>query len=167
MCSRASCARGPRASARYAGNGVLPPASMMAEAPFAAMACPRRCARAASSAAREGKRRVISVVKRIFLPAARALAHLRPHFEHTPAALAAQHDAGAGLVTGDAPERVLRAARSHPVDGEQQVARLQSRLLSGAPHVQIVDEHSGLGEPPLPRLLVGEVLRNDADPATD
>jgi hypothetical protein len=59
-----------------------------------------------------------------FLPAARALAHLRPHFEHVPAALPAQHDAGTGLVAGDAPERVLRAARSHPVDGEQQVAGL-------------------------------------------
>src|SRR2546430_14914976 len=100
-------------------------------------------------------------------PAARALAHLRPQFEHAPAAQPAQHDAAAGLVAGDAPERILRAARSHPVDREQQVAGLQPRLLSGTAHVQIADEHSGLRQTPLLRLLVREILRNDADPAAD
>src|SRR5207248_10191008 len=45
-----------------AGSGVVPPESMMAEAPAAPIACRRRCSRAASSAARDAKRRVVSVV---------------------------------------------------------------------------------------------------------
>src|SRR2546430_7364773 len=42
------------------------------------------------------------------------------------------------------------------VDREQQVARLQPRLLSGTAHVQIADEHCGLRQTPLPRLLRSE-----------
>src|SRR6516162_2272643 len=107
---------------------------MMALGPGAAMASPRRSASAASSAARELKRRVVSVVmrnlpKRWASTAAWPLPHLRPHLEYPAATHAAQQHAGTRLPAGDAPEGVLRTMRRGPIDAEEEVTRLQSRML--------------------------------------
>ena len=68
-------------------------------------------------------------------------------------------------MTGDAAERVLRPARGYAVDREQQIARLKARALARAADIQVRDHNPALRKPELPRLLIAQILRHDADPA--
>src|SRR5262249_47135083 len=97
--------------------------------------------------------------------AARTLPHLCPHLENAPAAHAAQHYTRAGLSARDAAEGVLGAVRRGAIDSEQQIPRLQPRMLRGAAGVGIADEHGWLPEPELLCLLLGHILGHDANPA--
>src|SRR5215470_16860850 len=136
---------------------------MTACGPAAAIASASRPSSAASSAPRVSKRRVVRVVMILppcsFCPstAARTLPHLRPYLEDPAATHATQQHARAGLTAGDAPEGILRAVGWAPIDAEQQIARLQPRMLRGATDVEIADQHRRLPESELLCLLLRHI----------
>src|SRR5579863_9508352 len=94
----------------------------------------------------------------------RTLPDLRAYFE---GAQAAQEDGGAGLVAGDASERILGAVGSRAIDLGEQVPGLQARLLGRTADIEVADHDARLRQSQLARLIVREVLRDDADPAAD
>ena len=91
--------------------------------------------------------------------------HARPAQRERDSQRAFEHRAR--FVIRNPAERILRTVHGSAVDREQQVARQQPGLLSGAADVQVADDYAALGEAGLHRLLIGDVLGHDADPPAD
>src|SRR5579864_9842506 len=136
---------GRRARARYAGSGVVPPASMCAATiPGVAILCASRSASADSRSARESKKRVTSVVIALLAPGALGDGYLE--VERAPAPQSTQAHRRARLHQSDAAEHVLRSARTRPIDAQQQIPRQQSRLLRRPVAIEIGDHDAALRE---------------------
>src|ERR1700733_5469462 len=123
----------------YAGPGVVPPESMRAHEMSAAIARPRRSASAASRSSRSAKRRMETSIIYSSLPRAvlRRFTHVRVQVKRLAPAQHVNRDRRAGFACRDAGERLLGAAQRCAVEGDENVTRLQPRLLAGAADVEI------------------------------
>ena len=64
-------------------------------------------------------------------------------------AQSADREHGTRMMRGDARERLLGASQRRAVDGRQDVAGLQARLLGGAADIKICDEYPAMRQPKL------------------
>src|ERR1700716_2371490 len=87
--------------------------------------------------------------------------------EFTPSAHSMDRNSRTRLVSCNPAEGILGAAHGRAVDGQNEVAGLQSRLLRGAAHIQVGNQYAALGETVLGGLLVRDVLGHDSDPAAN
>src|SRR3981189_1435905 len=106
------------------------------------------------AAARWGRTRDDDPQSDRLLVASGTFAHLRMDVEFTPSAHPMDRNSRTRLVSCNPAEGILGAAHGRAVDGQNEVAGLQSRLLRGAAHIQVADQYAALGETVLRGLLV-------------
>src|SRR5438270_13835496 len=91
------------------------------------------------------------------LVASGTFGHLRVDVEFTSSAQPVYRNSRARLVSRYSAERVLRSMYGRAVDGENEIAGLQSSLLGRAAHVEIGNQDTALGETVLGGLLARDV----------